>query len=110
MSPWIKRGLVAGNFGIGRPAARLPAEITPVVPAHYSLSEEVDRQHSPGDDTERGSTQKEYGVSGLEEVAAALSSSDTPFFHFDLTSAVRVAELSATSDLTRASEEYKQKL
>lgn len=98
---------MAGNFGIGRPNTKLPAEVTPVVPAQFGISEDI-KERSPTDDSERGTVDKGFGATTHEEMSAAFSSDDTPFFHYDLASAVRAAELTVRNNSTRASVDYKQ--
>ena len=87
LSPWIRRALVAGGFGTGVPTGRLPTEIAPVVPYRGGRTQF-------GSDVE---TRKTVDIESLEnadgiEEDAPIVSEDTPFFHFDLASAVRAAE------------------
>lgn len=89
LSPWIRRSLVAAGFGVGIPAVELSSETAHVVPY-------------PGD--RRGEYWGDVTSSGIEDIEARSESFpptlgtvpivpiDTPFFHFDLTSAVCAAE------------------
>ena len=83
-------------------------EIASVVPSQFDGSED-DKQRSPLDDPEQNPAQGGYGSRSHAEVSAALDSEDTPFFHFDLTSAVRAAELSVSNNSARVSVDFKQK-
>ena len=83
LSPWIRRALIAGGFGTGQPSSRAPTEIAPVVPYRGGRRQLADRQKQPD-------------IEAIEEVSkeeeAPIVAEDTPFFHFDLTSAVQAAE------------------
>lgn len=107
LSPWIKRPLVACGFGTGEPAARLPAEIAASQPyggmgtfAHGTITEETTDDPELGLKRDRDSgkftTETAENASKVDQYGA-LSSLDTPFFHFDLQSAVRAAELGANA-------------
>ncbi|KAJ3867580.1 sulfate transporter family-domain-containing protein [Lentinula novae-zelandiae] len=103
LSPWIRRALVAGGFGLGTPSSRAPHEIAAVVPYRDGLG---DRQLSDlrqnvrehADDIETGLSTSAQGKEsinsfGIETTGyAPLLPLDTPFFHLDLESAVRAAE------------------
>ncbi|KAF9066889.1 sulfate transporter family-domain-containing protein [Rhodocollybia butyracea] len=96
LSPWIRRALVAGGFGVGTSSSRIPHEIAAVVPYRDGLA---DRQltdlreiREEVDDIEKGnSTDSDIINSTSTEFVFPLST-DTPFFHLDLESAVRAAE------------------
>ena len=83
LSPWIRRALIAGGFGIGSPSSRGPIEIAPVVPYR-------------GGRTQFSEPQKAPDLEAIEETPketeGPIVPEDTPFFHFDLTAAVRAAE------------------
>jgi len=113
LSPWIRRALVAGGFGIANSHSgerRQPIEVAPVVPPHHpevfkSEEEEfseVVAQHKLGDE-ESGSISsgiREGGETGAEgdcEPVKPLISQSTPYFHFSLASAVASAEATAES-------------
>ncbi|EIW60605.1 sulfate permease [Trametes versicolor FP-101664 SS1] len=83
LSPWIRRALVAGGFGTGAPSSSSPAEIAPVVPYRGG------RRTLP-------EKNKASDIEAVEEIAeeteGPIVPQDTPFFHFDLISAVHAAE------------------
>ncbi|EJT96818.1 high affinity sulfate permease [Dacryopinax primogenitus] len=103
LSPWIRRALIAGGFGTGTPGRSLPIEIAPVVPPSD------DRAWGPGDefparqgghreDLEALATDADSGLEKDPNALAGASTTDfeapivstmTPFFHFDLSTAVR---------------------
>jgi sodium-independent sulfate anion transporter 11 len=88
LSPWIRRGLVAAGFGIGTPSVEISTEIAPVVPYRGGRREKWwdDASNSGLEDIE---THKSLPpTSGTVPIVPV----ETPFFHFDLTSAVRAAE------------------
>lgn len=109
LSPWIRRALIAGGFGTGKATTHMHEEIAPVTRYHDQYI--ADPQHCesediPGglDDTEaamgsahvqaisaRSSTEVTV-QSVASEPAALMMLPETPFFHLDLTSAVRAAE------------------
>ncbi|KAJ3908432.1 sulfate transporter family-domain-containing protein [Lentinula edodes] len=102
LSPWIRRALVAGGFGLGTPSSRAPHEIAAVVPYRDGLG---DRQLSDlrqnvrehADDIETGLSTSAQGKESInsfeiETTGYAPLPLDTPFFHLDLESAVRAAE------------------
>ncbi|KAH6918941.1 high affinity sulfate permease [Coprinopsis sp. MPI-PUGE-AT-0042] len=99
LSPWIHRALVAGGFGIGRSNSSLPQGLGSVEKYdRASLSEDVVVAH------EKPQPDEECGVVESPIEAKSPSSTlrrpdleplvplNTPFFHVDLTSAVRAAE------------------
>lgn len=110
--------MVAGGFGIGIPSAQYPTEVAPVVPYRdlvttgFPQSSTSDPVTNP-DDPEKGFKKRSIfkltassSRSARSDEAGAITSSETPFFHFDLASAVRAAELGATKvDSTRPSED-----
>ncbi|KIJ69490.1 hypothetical protein HYDPIDRAFT_79859 [Hydnomerulius pinastri MD-312] len=102
LSPWIRRALVAGGFGIGALADR-PHEIASVVPYRGGRREQW-RDDSSQDDIEAHESSEPLPISPggthLAETAPLLSV-DTPFFHIDLASAVRAAELGLGRPLSR---------
>ncbi len=83
LSPWIRRALIAGGFGIGQPSSRAPTEIAPVVP-YRGGRRQLDERHKLSDIEAIDEIPKEEEVPIIPE--------DTPFFHFDLVAAVRAAE------------------
>ncbi|EJF62428.1 sulfate permease [Dichomitus squalens LYAD-421 SS1] len=83
LSPWIRRALIAGGFGIGTPSSRVPIEIAPVVPYRGGRTEFSERHKAPDLEAIEETT---------KETESPIVPQDTPFFHFDLTAAVRAAE------------------
>ncbi|KAJ4488210.1 sulfate transporter family-domain-containing protein [Lentinula aciculospora] len=104
LSPWIRRALVAGGFGVGTSSSRAPHEIAAVVPYRDGLGDRqlsdlrqnVREQNDDSDIEKRFSTsaQGKNSVTSFEIGTgyAPLLPVDTPFFHLDLESAVRAAE------------------
>jgi len=104
LSPWIRRALIAGGFGVGTSLSKVPYEIAAVVPYRDGLGDgpigEFGREGPErSDDIEKGNgglQKSEESInsgetrdeSGFEPVLAL----ETPFFHLDLESAVRAAE------------------
>jgi len=100
LSPWIRRALIAGGFGIGTSTITVPHEIAPVVPYRGGNQDNFmsnDDYHPDDPETQGGKHDK------LSQISSAVDHSnpnsnmllyavDTPFIHFDLTSAVRAAE------------------
>lgn len=89
LSPWIRRALVAGGFGIGIPNPGVTPDLASIVSYHESrLSSQSikDDLEAMGDGKKRPSRTVE-----LEPVVSL----DTPFFHLDLGTAVRAAESAA---------------
>ncbi|EJD05905.1 high affinity sulfate permease [Fomitiporia mediterranea MF3/22] len=113
LSRWIRRGLVAGGFGIGRPSAILPSEVAPVVSFDNLPRNDVDDLRT--DDVEKVSRRRVSkssagGTSSPNEdfgQPGSLVFAETPFFHFDLPSAVKAAELGAraNTESVRSSED-----
>ncbi|KIL68649.1 hypothetical protein M378DRAFT_71186 [Amanita muscaria Koide BX008] len=95
LSPWIRRALIAGGFGIGIPANNAPREIASVVPYRDGRDDKPDvtRDAETIGDVESGDRRSGHPSSQL-------AASDTPYFHLDLEGAVRAAE----SALTRKGE------
>ncbi|KAH7343895.1 sulfate transporter family-domain-containing protein [Rhizoctonia solani] len=100
LSPWIRRALVAGGFGTEERGRVIPHEIAPVVPPppgqytgpndEYAISASKNASGEDGDVEDLKST-----ASSVTEFEAAIVSRSTPYFHLDLNSAVRAAEISA---------------
>ncbi|KAI0665048.1 sulfate permease [Cubamyces menziesii] len=92
LSPWIRRALVAGGFGTGASSSNAPTEIAPVVP--YRGGRTLPKENKVTD------------VEAIEEISedsqAPIVPEDTPYFHFDLISAVRAAEAGLSSTQTSA--------
>jgi len=102
LSPWIRRALVAGGFGIGTSTITIPQEIAAVVPYRggnrNNFTSDEDRQ--PDDAEAQGikhdifSQSSSAGDHSQSMGDLPLYPVDTPFIHFDLTSAVSAAESS----------------
>jgi solute carrier family 26 (sodium-independent sulfate anion transporter), member 11 len=93
LSPWIRRALIAGNFGTGAPCPT--QEIAAVVPYRGGCKdsseevvegEQVDVEAPPERRPGR-SKPDAYGPNG-----DLMTDTYTPFFHFDLLAAVSAAE------------------
>ncbi|KEP54943.1 sulfate permease [Rhizoctonia solani 123E] len=101
LSPWIRRALVAGGFGMEEHGRVIPHEIAPVVPPpqgeytgpneEYAITTTISK--TPGGDY-RDLEDLKSTSSSVTEFEAAIVSRSTPYFHLDLNSAVRAAELS----------------
>jgi len=90
LSPWIRRALIAGGFGTGIPSATVQ-EVAQVVSYRQDPSDGFTYK---SDDIESGDLKKRpsRSVSSTAEGFAPVNSTDTPFFHLDLTAAVKAAE------------------
>ncbi|KAF8874619.1 sulfate permease [Gymnopilus junonius] len=94
LSPWIRRALIAGGFGIGIPTIKI-RDITAVVPYRDGTEELKYDKDDDKDDIESRDVKKRSGSESpppVREGYTALISDDTPFFHVDLVTAVRAAE------------------
>jgi sodium-independent sulfate anion transporter 11 len=112
LSPWIKRALVAGGFGVGNPSYRV-VEVASAVPppdaldAHSHANEDFERRRRQSMATKNRDT--ELGLdNGIAEIPSGVTSlsrgqrsedsdalplveTNYPFFHLDLDDAVRSA-------------------
>jgi len=92
LSPWIRRALIAGGFGLSHPERNIPAEVAPVFTHHLS-------QTNSAYDIEEGIAPHHKSISDEESHTgsslAPVISTETPFFHLDLLSAVHAAEQAA---------------
>jgi len=93
LSPWIRRALTAGGFGLGISASRVPPDLAAVVPYRDGRSNFAEQDVELTDDVESGdvkkiNTRSSEQISEFEPIIA----DDTPFFHIDLVSAVQAAE------------------
>jgi solute carrier family 26 (sodium-independent sulfate anion transporter), member 11 len=110
LDPWIKRGLVAGGFGVGKPAHRLVevASMVPITDAEDPRThgeEEFQRRRresKPAKDVEVGLEIEPIPEKSRNNVwspsfdsHAAVVATNYPFFHLDLETAVRSAESGA---------------
>lgn len=107
LSPWTRRALIAGGFGVGNADyTSNTREIAAVVPYREGQRdqtiESIRRSDlEGGGDDKRPSRSCKTAVYG--EDGAALVPLDTPFFHFDLVGAVRAAESGVMRQLSRRS-------
>lgn len=99
LSPWISRALIAGGFGTGQPAAHnAQSDITSVVPFPEGYADQELAQATSHGDIESAAVPRGESHNMPPKRPAPLDtlvSRDTPFFHFDLESAVRAAEYAA---------------
>jgi sodium-independent sulfate anion transporter 11 len=107
ISPWIRRALVAGGFGPGSTdATSNTREIAAIVPyTEDNRDQTIEERQRPdlegGLDDKQLSRSRKTAVYG--EDGAALVPLDTPFFHFDIVSAVRAAESGVMRQFSRRS-------
>ncbi|KAJ7940868.1 sulfate transporter family-domain-containing protein [Mycena leptocephala] len=98
LSPWIRRALIAGGFGTGTSASRVPREIAQVVPYRdHSNPAELHKLEGESD-AEAGDIKPQQVLESPDpslEGYAPVVEMDTPFFHLDLAAAVRAAESGA---------------
>ncbi|THU89361.1 sulfate permease [Dendrothele bispora CBS 962.96] len=110
LSPWIRRALIAGGFGVGHSSSRVPQEIAAVVPYRDGLRDREFRELRDDEVVETDDLEKSLGKRRRSKgsLADSLRKADfssesgegfvpplpreTPFFHLDLQAAVRVAE------------------
>jgi sodium-independent sulfate anion transporter 11 len=121
LSPWIRRALIAGGFGVGQLDRRGALEVAPVVPQDNSKAPEPNSERhyaAPADEesdptstkgsSSSNSLEDEYekykqdpkarGTSGRPESFSSqatipLLDRNTPFFHFDLADALNTLGL-----------------
>ncbi|QRV72682.1 sulfate anion transporter [Ceratobasidium sp. AG-Ba] len=104
LSPWIRRALVAGGFGTSEEGRVIPHEVAAVVPPpqgeYTGPNDEYAVQsgsRSPRDkkdvESDGGAGDTRSVASSVTEFEAPIVSQSTPYFHLDLNSAVRAAEL-----------------
>ncbi|KAK2460541.1 hypothetical protein APHAL10511_007011 [Amanita phalloides] len=86
LSPWIRRALIAGGFGIGIRQDEAPRDVSAAVPIRDDIGNDIDAvtEVQTINDVEAGSSKKGYEPYVVE----------TPFFHLDLYGAVQAAETS----------------
>lgn len=97
LSPWIRRALVAGGFGTGTPSPDYPHELVQVVsygdvrnPEVSSIPEKADVENGIVEEDLR--RRPSHSLYSAPSDPGPLELQDTPFFHFDVVSAVRAAE------------------
>ncbi|KAF8473541.1 putative sulfate permease [Kalaharituber pfeilii] len=121
ISPWVRRALIAGGFGTGKPLKDV-VEIAPVVPSvsrQELLSDsheenKIERMKKYLTDTSfkdgRFNLPEEYDLEGAHDNSSddhwgLLTAQDTPFFHID------IPDLSLPEyDQSSASESYDEKV
>jgi len=106
LSPWIRRGLVAGGFGLAlteKQRARLPVELAPIIGrptagddadgflVHDVRGEAKDVETGNGADIQPSQS----AASSATEFEGSVVNRLTPYFHFDISSAVHAAEREA---------------
>lgn len=111
LSPWIRRSLIAAGFGTGSADFYLRHEIAPVTRYHdqfISDPQHSEERHSEGGEilktedpevavvvrstSSRSTSSNKTLDEGAEDGTGTLVPSVTPFFHFDLSAAVKAAE------------------
>ncbi|KAF8514080.1 sulfate transporter family-domain-containing protein, partial [Gautieria morchelliformis] len=100
LSPWIRRALIAGRFGVANSERTIPMEVAPVFTHHLSRGGDggfdADKPDAEVANASSGSGKAlddaESSLGSTTGRVAPIMSTDTPFFHFDLVSAVRSAE------------------
>jgi solute carrier family 26 (sodium-independent sulfate anion transporter), member 11 len=102
LSPWIRRALIAGGFGIGDSFYKIPHEIAPVVSYRDEMKDDRDSVPQADGDLE-GSGLKKASSSAKAQTSTTLFAPETPFFHLDLTAAVHAAELSLAASFHKNS-------
>jgi solute carrier family 26 (sodium-independent sulfate anion transporter), member 11 len=94
LSPWIRRALLAGGFGLGIPASHIPRDLAAVVPyrdGRNDISTSGLELH-PSEDIEVVDVKKSPASQNDSDKYQPIVPENTPFFHIDLQSAVRAAE------------------
>jgi sodium-independent sulfate anion transporter 11 len=93
LSPWVRRALLAGGFGLGTPASHVYRDLAAVVPyrggASDNYSSGVELRQS--EDLEVADV-KTSSTTTEDDEYQPIVQENTPFFHIDLQSAVRAAE------------------
>ena len=97
LSPWIRRALTAGGFGVGDSFYQTPHEIAPVVSYKDEMMKDDRDYVQQADGDLEGSGLKKPSSSEKTQTSTTLFAPETPFFHLDLTAAVHAAELSLTA-------------
>ncbi|KAG9086861.1 hypothetical protein FRC07_012970, partial [Ceratobasidium sp. 392] len=103
LSPWIRRALVAGGFGTGEAGRTIPHEIAPVVPPPPGQYTGPNDEYAGGNLNEPRTPEMDKKdlegyppnsrASSSTELEAPIVSRSTPYFHLDLNSAVKAAQL-----------------
>ncbi|KAI0262901.1 high affinity sulfate permease [Gloeopeniophorella convolvens] len=98
LSPWIRRGLVAGGFGYDAPGAGEEAARE----RPHDLAAVVAPSKGPDGDVESGGAPRDASFGAAHGGEAPIVQVDTPYFHLDLAEAVAAAE-AGLSKLSRPS-------
>jgi len=101
LSPWIRRALIAGGFGVGRARHTVTDEVAPVVPPQHQQVFRTDEEEFVDTLSKREAQQQGPGYLGRYPASQDSSlqpilNASTPFFHLDLTTAVKSAEAGVT--------------
>ncbi|PSR88884.1 hypothetical protein PHLCEN_2v5033 [Hermanssonia centrifuga] len=100
LSPWIRRALIAGDFGIGGSSFHRTTELAQVG-AYSGARNSAPSVREKASDLEGGPIAQELRSQASKSTVdppnpqyedAPISLEETPFFHFDIVSAVRAAE------------------
>ncbi|KAF8498810.1 sulfate permease [Gautieria morchelliformis] len=97
LSPWVRRALIAHGFGIANTMPTLPVVGAPTSLRHSSTADGCRDTDKPESATNVDPRKADASCARTINDAESLPviGTDTPFFHFDLVSAVRCAEASA---------------
>lgn len=100
LSPWVRRGIVAGGFGTGNDNG--PVEVAPVVPPQNEEFANPEFKYDPTtskrkdiESVDRDDEAYQGKQSAASSTEGPLISTLTPYIHVDLASAVASAERSA---------------
>ncbi|KAG8894847.1 hypothetical protein FRB99_000951 [Tulasnella sp. 403] len=109
VNPWVRRGLVAGRFGL--PLSGRPPVLAEVAPIFGPAKGERDAgfltvDNTPGANDEEGQQHHgdiqpsvlEDGTRGDTRLEGTLLNNLTPYFHYDLLSAIKAAERDAAGE------------
>ena len=108
LSPWTRRALVAGGFGIASSQRSFPTEVSPVVPSYDDFNDEHKHERRISD-AEGQTAESSIGAPTEKHVdEGALILDDMPFFHFALASAVAAAERDLTTSRRSSVTELKK--
>jgi len=97
LSPWIRRALIAGGFGIGRARHAVVDEVAPVVPPQHQQIFRNDEEEfidtlSKREAQQQGPRHLERYPESQDSSLQPILNTSAPFFHIDLASAVKSAE------------------
>lgn len=83
--------MIAGGFGTGAPESNVAQEIAPVVPYRGGRKAEWNEEISRSDAEAQEIAELPVTMGQSQAESAPILPLETPFFHFDLASAVRAA-------------------